>query len=213
MRKNNLIIDFETMSDRASACAAIDCAVLYFDAERFTSDQPYSFKSLFQSVEYFKLDVKNQVVDHKFEVSEGTVKFWSQQNEDVRKRIAPKNDDLSVEEFADNFIAHLGSLPKIDTPWARATNFDATVLERLAAAAGRTSDLNEYLMHWRWRDVRTYIDAMLDFPKVNSFIPVKDAEFFNAIFKQHDCRYDVVADVLRLQALERSQNDMEMVNR
>lgn len=213
MRDHNLIIDFETTSDRASKCAAIDCAALYFDARRFTSANPYTFRELFTNVNYYKLDVSEQVENHKFEVSLDTMKFWMQQSEEVRGRIQPKEDDLSVEDFVETIIGDLMAMPKIDTSWARATNFDATILERLANSANRTADLNAYLMHWRWRDVRTYIDASLDWPKVNSFVPIKDTEFWDAVFKQHDCRYDVVGDVLRLQAIERANNDMEMTNR
>jgi hypothetical protein len=73
--------------------------------------------------------------------------------------------------------------------------------------------LKEYLPHWKLRDTRTFIDAKLDFPKVNSFVPVQDEEFWNKVFQAHDSSWDILADILRIQAILRAEQDLEMIKR
>ena len=61
------------------------------------------------------------------------------------------------------------------------------------------------------RDMRTYIDAKFDFETKNGFCPVSDDEAWDRTFKAHDSSWDVLADVLRLQAIVRAENDMEQI--
>jgi len=63
------------------------------------------------------------------------------------------------------------------------------------------------------RDTSTWIDAKLDWPKANSFVPIHDEKYWDKTFKKHDSIQDIAADILRLQAIERMENDMEMLDR
>jgi len=44
-------------------------------------------------------------------------------------------------------------------------------------------------------------------------VPVSDVDYWNSAFVAHDSTHDVAADVLRLQAIHRAENDLEMVEK
>ena len=73
--------------------------------------------------------------------------------------------------------------------------------------------MNEYLRWWRVRDIRTWIDAKFDFSTKNGFVPIADVEYWENTFIGHDSTHDVAADVLRLQAIHRAENELEQVER
>ena len=77
----------------------------------------------------------------------------------------------------------------------------------------RHHSLNEYLMFWRVRDTRTFIDAKFDFKTKNGFVPVSDEAYWSEAFKEHDSIHDIAADILRLQAIHRAENDEEQMKR
>lgn len=72
--------------------------------------------------------------------------------------------------------------------------------------------MNEYLPFYKVRDIRTYIDAKLDFPVINGFIPIENQLLWNKSFVQHDSSWDTLADVLRIQAIMRAEKDLIRVN-
>lgn len=210
--RNDLIIDFETMGKNSRNCAVIDCSIMVFSWDKFLSSEPYTSKDIVRA-KRFKLSVKDQVTNHGWVIEPDTLKFWEEQPSDVRTKIAPKSDDLTVEEFVTQVHQFLIDSPPISYWWSRSNTFDPIVLWRLFEAQGKTKILDEYLKYWRVRDTRTHIDAKLDFPKVNGFVPVEDETFWNQVFKQHDSSWDVLADVLRLQAIARAEKDLEVVKR
>ena len=112
-----------------------------------------------------------------------------------------------------NFINYLKAAGKINYWWSRSNTFDPIILQRWAKAAGRHAEIEELLKFWSVRDTRTWIDAKLDFPKKNGFCPVTDEEYWNKTFVQHDSRFDIAADILRLQTIARLENDMEQTAR
>jgi hypothetical protein len=69
----------------------------------------------------------------------------------------------------------------------------------------------EPFKYWRVRDTRTFIDAKLNFPKKNGFNPLADEAKWEQNFKAHDSSWDILADVLRMQAITRAENDMEQI--
>jgi hypothetical protein len=70
---------------------------------------------------------------------------------------------------------------------------------------GKKQQVLEYLPHWSLRDTRTWIDAKLDFPRKNGFCPIEDEKIWEQTFKAHDSAWDILADVLRLQAIDRAE--------
>jgi hypothetical protein len=84
-------------------------------------------------------------------------------------------------------------------------------MTRLFRSQGKLAHFEDRLNHWRVRDTRTWIDAKLNFPKDNGFVPVDDLEKWNKVFRKHDSLWDVWADVMRLQAIARAEADLEQV--
>lgn len=212
-QNNDLIIDFETMGQDESNCAVVDCAALFFDWKKFTSDTPYSFENLLSMTHRFKLNVKQQVLEYNFVVEPETVKFWQSTDPETRSRIVPQKDDLTVEQFTSQFIELLAANKKVDYWWSRSNNFDPLIMWRMMRRTKRYHDFNQYVMFHRLRDTRTFIDAKFDFDTVNGFVPVSDEQYWINIFKPHNSQHDVAADIMRLQAITRAENDMEQVTR
>jgi hypothetical protein len=209
--RNDLIIDFETMGQDVHNCAVIDMSAMVFQWDKFTSNDPYNLSDVFK-VKKFKLNVSEQVKKFNWVVDKSTLDFWSQQDSEVRKNIAPKSSDLSVEDFCKQFTDFLIDGPKIDFWWSRSNSFDPVILERLFKSQNKVNHLQSHLQHWKVRDTRTFIDAKFDFGlKKNGFNPCANEEKWDSVFKAHDSAWDVLADVMRLQSITRAENDMEQI--
>jgi hypothetical protein len=198
------IIDFETMGIDVNNCVVIDMSALVFDWDKFSSNNPYNFKDISQ-VQKYKFDIKEQVSKYNFTIDKSTVKFWEDQPPEVRKNIVPRNTDISLEQFAEQFISYLIPNGKISNWWSRSNSFDPCILWRLFDVIGKKQQVLEYLPHWSLRDTRTWIDAKLDFPRKNGFCPIEDEKIWEQTFKAHDSAWDILADVLRLQAIDRAE--------
>jgi len=205
--KHHLILDFETFGQDVHKCAVIDVSVMVFDWDRFCSDNPYTYKDI-ELTKRFKLSVKDQTSNYDYEIQKDTIEFWEQQEKEVRTKITPKPDDLTVKEFTDQFLDFLIDGPKIEYWWSRSNTFDPVILERLFKSQGKVKHMQEHLKYWAVRDTRTWIDAKLNFPKTNGFTPVNREEW-DKVFKKHDSSWDILADVLRMQFIDRIENDVD----
>ena len=204
-----LILDFETMGIDPKTCACIDLSVFVFDREQFTTN-PYTIHSIGE-VRRFKLSVKDQVQNHSMAVEQGVLDFWAEQSKEVRTRIKPTVNDLTLPEFVSNFHNFLIENP-VGYWWTRGNAFDPVILERLFSLVGKKEHLNEYLKYWKVRDTRTYIDTKFNFEnEKNSFCPIQDEALWESTFKKHDSSWDILADVLRMQAITRAENEMEQI--
>lgn len=206
---NHLIIDFETMGKDALNCAVIDCSVMVFNWDRFVSD-PYTLNSV-KETKRFKLSIMDQVKNYGWKIEKDTLKFWEEQEPEVRAHIAPKKDDLTVKDFVKSFHNFLIESPKIDYWWSRSNTFDPIILSRIFASEDKLLHMEEYLKYWRVRDTRTYVDAKLNFPKQNGFVPMTEEDVWNKNFKKHDSSWDILADVLRMQQIHRAENDLKLL--
>lgn len=210
--KLGLIIDFETMGKKVDDCAVIDCSYFVFSFDKMVSDNPYTTRNLVD-MKKSKLSIKDQVDNYKWKVYKDAIDFWATQPLEIQKKIAPKQTDITVSEFTKDFISYISSFGKISNWWSRSNSFDPPILWRLFESQKMSNHLHEYLPHYRVRDTRTYIDAKLDFPIENSFIPVSDTDFWKKVFQIHDSSWDILADLLRMQALLRAERDLEMIKR
>lgn len=212
-QNHDLAIDFETFGQNESSCAVIDCSALFFEWPRFISNDPYTFEELVSSVNHFKLDVKHQVEEYGFAIEPDTLNFWQTTSPETRARISPKKDDLTIKQFGNRFIEMLAGTKKVDYWWSRGNNFDPPIIWRLMRKSNRFHDFNQYVLFHRLRDIRTFIDAKFDFEQQNGFVPISNEPYWNNTFKPHDSRHDVAADVMRLQAITRAENDLEQVSK
>ena len=208
--RHDLIIDFETFGKDAQKCAVIDCSVMVFSWDKFLSDKPYTMKDV-NLAKRFKLNVNEQVTQYDFEIEKETLAFWQEQPSTVRSKITPSDEDLNVSEFTKTFLKFLDDGPEIKYWWSRSNTFDPIILGRLFSSQNKLQEMESHLKYWRVRDTRTYIDAKFDFQQKNGFTPIQDANAWEKYFKLHDSSWDILADVLRLQAIARAENDLEMV--
>jgi hypothetical protein len=206
------IIDFETMGTDMSDCAVIDCSYFTFNTEKMLSNDPYTTRSI-ADMRKCKLSVKEQVDIYGWKVYDDAIQFWQSQPTEVQKKIFPKKTDKSVADFASEFLSYLIESGKIDRWWSRSNSFDPIILWRLFESQKKSLHLAEHLPHWKLRDTRTFIDAKLNFPRKNGFIPIQDEDFWNKVFQEHDSSWDILADILRIQAILRAEQDLEMITR
>lgn len=204
------IIDFETFGQNVMDCAVIDCSVITVDTEKMLSNNPYTLESISEAKK-FKLSVKDQVDNYGWIVYKDTITFWQSLPEEARRHIKPKADDLSLEKFVEKFLSYLIDQGKIDYWWSRSNSFDPILIWRIFNSQNKYNHMNEYLPYWKVRDTRSFIDAKLNFPKKNGFIPLADEEKWKKNFIEHDSSWDVLADALRMQAIIRAENDLEQI--
>lgn len=209
--KQDFIIDFETIGQNAMKCPIVDAAFVVFDWDRFLTD-PYSFEELTSMVQTTKFDVKAQC-DNGCSFSKDDLAWWQRQSEEAQQNLKPSKKDLTIQEFSVIMFRYLREVGKIEHWWTRGNTFDPVLLERVMNDLDQHLLMNEYLKWWRVRDMRTWIDAKFNFPKKNGFTPVADEEYWSKAFIGHDSTHDVSADILRLQAIHRAENDLEMINR
>ena len=201
----HFIHDYETLAQNCLNGAAINCAYVVFDWDRFL-DNPYTFEELVKETQYDKFLVKEQVKDFGYKIEDSTLDWWKQQDKEVRKKILPDESDISLKQFCYNMFTYLKDYD-IKYWWSRSNTFDPIFTQRFAELSGMTNEFRESLKFWLVRDTRTFIDAKTNFnKKMNSFIPTPP----HIVINKHDCIHDVAIDVLRLQALIRYENDLEM---
>lgn len=202
----HFIFDFETLGTNTQKCVVLDCSWLTFDWTRFT-ENPYTLEELISLAHRAKLDVKSQV-DFGYKIEQQTLQWWGDQGPEARAKIKPKPDDIDINTFMRKLFSTLDN--DIQYWWARSNTFDPMILERLARDHGVLEKLNNLLKFWNVRDTRTFIDSKTNFNrKLNSFVPISDAEYWDKTFVKHDSSCDIAADVLRLQTLTRLDNGLE----
>jgi len=212
MSKLHFILDFETMGQDVFQIPILDCSYMVFDWDRFITDKPYSLIELVENAKHDKVDVKEQCAVHHAKFTKRDLEWWESQGDEAKKVLKPSKDDVSVDIFIDRFISYIEN-KTIGYWWSRANTFDPLILQRWATIVGKFDTITQHLSPWLVRDTRTFIDAKFNFPKVNGFVPVSDEQYWNKTFIKHDSRFDIAADILRLQAICRAENDLEMINR
>jgi hypothetical protein len=203
-------IDCETLGQPTNNCAVIDFSFFTVDTDRFISDNPYTVDDIV-NVKKFKLSVKDQVDNYGWMVYKDTIAFWESLPAEARKNITPKKDDLTVSAFVEAVQSYMDVQGKVDYWWSRSNAFDPVILARIFDSVNKHQEFKQYFPHWKVRDIRTYIDAKLDFPKKNGFVPLKEETKWSKVFVEHDSAWDTLADALRMQAIVRAENEMEQV--
>lgn len=209
MKKANFIFDFETFGQDRFTCALVDCAYLVFDWARFTSDNPYTGKELLGMTETFKFSLEDQKENYGYKVEKDTIEnFWMKLPADVREKAKPSEHDRPLAEFIPAIDSYIGEL-KINKWWARGNDFDPVILRRVYDDVKGDIDIYKKLAFWNLRDTRSFIDGFTMFGHSNSFVPIEDTAAWEQFFKKHVSRYDIMADVLRLQTLARIKEGLE----
>lgn len=209
--ENHIIFDMETLSNNSLNGVMLDCSIVRFSFERFISEKPYTLAELIRNSKKMKVSVKDQTEKYGYKVEKSTLEWWMQQSKEAQKCIKPLSSDIDVDVFVDQFIEYISMGPKVKYWWTRSNTFDPLFIQRMAMDTNKMDRLAKVLPFWGVRDTRTFIDAKLDFPKENGFIPFKDEEKWKRVFIAHDSRMDIAADVLRMQAIMRAECDLEPI--
>lgn len=209
MKTPHLILDYETGGQNVFNVPVFECSYLTFDWDRFINE-PYSYEELLRLVVKDKLDVTDQVKRFGWKIEKTFIDgFLKTLPKDVQINFKPSDKDMKVEEYLDKFLQYAGT-EKVKYWWSRSNTFDPIILDRLLISVNRLSDKDKLLPYWRVRDTRTFINAKSDFKMTTSFVPMKDEEKWKSLFKLHDSRHDIIADILRLQTITRIENDLEL---
>lgn len=204
----HFIFDFETAGQDIHSCAILDMACYVFTTEQMLSSKPYTLDTV-KDVKRFKFDLSHQRSQYKYKVEEDTTKFWYSQPKHIFQRIIPRDDDLLLEDFSEQLLEYLEP-HKINYWWSRSNTFDPIILWRIFKDTKQIDKLHQKLPHWGLRDTRSFIDGALNFPKKNGFIPVSDEKIWNDVFELHNSSWDIVADILRIQAIVRTNHNLEI---
>jgi len=131
------MIDLETLSTK------LNTVILTLGAVKF---DPYSKEEPFDPL-YMRIDVDEQMASGRI-VDDGALKFWSDQDPEIREEAIGLEGRISVAEALQQF--HKWVLHS-DTVWANGSVFDIMILENWYAQNERFHPWE----HWRIRDVRT----------------------------------------------------------
>lgn len=210
--RKDFIFDMETIGANVHVCPVVDMAYTTFEWDRF-SDDPYTFEELASQVQTVKVSIIDQMKNYNCSFKKKDVEWWEKLPKEARDKIKQSQYDLTVVDFCDKVMEYLRLQGNIDYWWSRGNTFDPIILWRLMYQVGHGPLLDEYLKFHRVRDVRTHIDAKFDYTTPNGFVPVADEEYWKTAFVAHDSSHDVAADIMRLQAIFRAENDLEETKR
>lgn len=208
-KMKHFMFDFETLSTDRDRGIVVDCSYMTFDVDRFLSD-PYGIKDI-NLIQKAKLKIYEQKSVYGWSALKSTLEFWSSQSAETKANLKPSKNDVSVEQFIRDMFDYIRSNGKISYWWSRSNTFDPIILDRIVAAVGLQDEYQELLPWWAVRDIRTFIDATLDFPKSQKFCPIENENKWKKHFVAHDSRWDVLAEILKMQAIIRSKNNLENV--
>ena len=214
MRKHrkDFIFDMETIGARVSVCPVVDMAYATFDWDKFLTD-PYSFEDAVDCVHTLKLSITDQMENYGCKFTKEDLQWWETLPTVARNKLKRSPDDLTIVQFCDTLLKYFKEESTIDYWWSRGNTFDPVILGRLMDATDNEYLFKQYLKFYKVRDVRTHIDAKFNYTTKNGFVPVADESYWNSAFIAHDSSHDVAADILRLQAIHRAENDLEQVLR
>lgn len=211
MSYNMMFIDFSMLGYHPEDCVILDCSVAVVNKEKMLSNTPYTTMSAFKEVKRFKLDIPSQKALG-FVAHESGIDFWKTQSKDMIDRVLkPSEKDLPVADFVTSFIDHIIPKGKIDTWWSWNNMDDAAILWRLFRSVKKEATIREYMPRHRARDVATFIDGKLGLENTRlDFVPIIGVDYWNKIYVKADSSMEVMANVMRVQAILRSELDLEL---
>ena len=208
MKEYNVVYDLDTLSHDYNNGVVLDIAAFIFDSDKMLSETPYTCKDL-QHVKRFKLSVKSQKQDG-LEVDKRVAEFWANIGEGAAKRFAPKEDDLTIMQFANQFSVYINSEPKIRNSYVNNKSIQPLFMQRMFKSVNK--NLNEILPTNHCIDMQSYIYAKTD-SQAFDFCPIDDEEFWSKVYDKNNSSWDVIANVLRIQTILRAENNLEGVKR
>ena len=186
-----VIYDFETMSQNPVDGVVVSFAMVSYDPQRF-ADNPYTYQEILDKTQYMKFDVEDQVKNYNRKIEKATLEWWSQQNKEAQKKLAPSADDKSIADLYGFFIVN--KPVNLNKVYTRRNTFDPIFMTSLMKATGNPEPYD----WWSVRDTISYIEGLSYGVDLNpGFIP----EGLEDKFVKHDPTHDIAMDVMRMQAI------------
>lgn len=186
-----VIYDFETMSQNPVDGVVVSFAMASYDPQRF-ADNPYTYQEILDKTQYMKFDVEDQVKNYNRKIEKATLEWWSQQNKEAQKKLAPSADDKSIADLYGFFIVN--KPVNLNKVYTRRNTFDPIFMTSLMKATGNPEPYD----WWSVRDTISYIEGLSYGVDLNpGFIP----EGLEDKFVKHDPTHDIAMDVMRMQAI------------
>lgn len=199
----HVIFDMETLGTNPFESVVLDFSAATF---QLREEQPESMDEIlsdntriFQS----KLDVESQLKQGRT-IDQSTMAWWSKQDKKVLANIAPKDTDVTVEEFLVDFQDWLNTIdgysPRKTLFFCRGASFDFPFLDSLIKTATNFKKPTDHwpVAFWNQRDVRTVLATLYgDMNSANGILTKRDANKF----EKHNSLYDIAKDIISMQAL------------
>ena len=186
-----VIYDFETMSPNPVDGVVVSFAMASYDPQRFV-DNPYTYQEILDKTQYMKFDVEDQVKNYNRKIEKATLEWWSQQNKEAQKKLAPSADDKSIADLYGFFVVN--KPVNLNRVYTRRNTFDPIFMTSLMKATGNPEPYD----WWSVRDTISYIEGLsYGVDLYPGFIP----EGLEDKFVKHDPTHDIAMDVMRMQAL------------
>jgi hypothetical protein len=179
------------MSQNPVDGVVVSFAMASYDPQRF-ADNPYTYQEILDKTHYMKFDVEDQVKNYNRKIEKATLEWWSQQNKEAQKKLAPSPEDKSIADLYGFFIVN--KPVNLNKVYTRRNTFDPIFMTSLMKATGNPEPYD----WWSVRDTISYIEGLSYGVDLNSsFIP----EGLEDKFVKHDPTHDIAMDVMRMQAL------------
>jgi hypothetical protein len=182
------LFDIETLGVESTA-VVLSAALIHFDPEK----QP-TYQEMLDSACFVKIKAKDQIDRLKRTVDLGTLEWWKNQHEYVRRvSFDPSSTDLSPEDALTQLHNYMNKFPAAQkqTMWARGS-LDQMAIDSLAVKL----DMQPLTGYAQWRDVRTAVDIL--YGSVNGYVEIDHPLFKRHEVIKHHPVHDCALDAMQL---------------
>lgn len=182
------VFDVETLGIESTS-VILSAALIHFDPEK----QP-SYQDLLDNALFVKIKSKDQVERLKRTVDIGTIEWWQNQHEYVRKvSLEPSSDDMTAEEAVTALHNYMNKYPNAQdqTMWTRGS-LDQMVIDSLC----KKLDMQLLTGYNVYRDARTAIDILTG--STTGYCNVEHPTFNRASVIKHHPVHDCALDAMML---------------
>ena len=181
------MFDIETL-DAESTAVVLSASIIHFEI-----GEQVTYQELLDRALFVKFDAQQQI-EMKRSVDKGTLQWWAEQHEYVRKvSLTRLADDLTPLEGINKIKQYIAQFPEKDqTFWARGS-LDQMCIDSLCKSI-KVDLITPYHV---WRDVRTAVDLLCETGK-NGYCTVEAPGFERHNVIKHHPTHDCALDIMML---------------
>jgi hypothetical protein len=181
------MFDIETL-DAESTAVVLSASIIHFEI-----GEQVTYQELLDRALFVKFDAQQQI-ELKRSVDKGTLQWWAEQHEYVRKvSLTRLADDLTPLEGINKIKQYIQEYPEKDqTFWARGS-LDQMCIDSLCKSI-KVDLITPYHV---WRDVRTAVDLLCETGK-NGYCTVEAPGFERHNVIKHHPTHDCALDIMML---------------